>query len=93
MLKVVYEYHRIDETQNAAFTVENNLAVQLVGDKLQNMLNDRTHTRACHGNPAPMVLLKPLLLRQLPKSPQLKEEVAHYERSMPGTFDHSYNYL
>ena len=93
MLKVVYEYHRIYETQIAVFTIENNLAIQLVGDKLQNLLNDWIHPLACHGTPAPKVILKPLLLRQLPKSAQLKEEIAHYERSMPGSFDNSYNHM
>ena len=93
MLKVVYEYHRIYETQIAVFTIENNLAIQLVGDKLQNLLNDWIHPLACHGTPTPKVILKPLLLRQLPKSAQLKEEIAHYERSMPGSFDNSYNHM
>ena len=35
MLKMVYEHHRLDETQHAVYNFENILAVTLKGDKLQ----------------------------------------------------------
>ena len=38
-------------------------------------------------------ILKPLLLRELRKSPQLKEDIAHYDRAKPDTEDNSYDYL
>jgi hypothetical protein len=40
MLKLVYEYHKLDESQGSVFTIENIMAVHLVGDKLHKFLND-----------------------------------------------------
>ena len=49
MLKMVYEYHRLDETQHAVYNFENILAVTLKGDKLQKFLNDWNSTLAGQG--------------------------------------------
>ena len=67
MLKLVYEYEKLDEAQNAVFGIEDILAVQLVGDKLQKVLNDWNNILAGHGAPVTKALLKPLMLRQLRK--------------------------
>ena len=82
---MIYEYHKLDDAQDADFGVENILAVQLVGDKLHKLLNDR--------NSVSGALLKPLMLRQLRKSQQMKEETAHYDRALLGTYNNSYDYL
>ena len=93
MLNMVYEYHRLDESQGSVFSMENILAVHLVGDKLQKFLNDWNYILSGQGKPLSKALLKPLLLRELRTSAQLKEEIAHYDRSLPGTKDNSYDYL
>jgi hypothetical protein len=91
MLKMVYEYHKLDESQGSVFSMENILAVHLVGDKLQKFLNDWNYILSGQGKPLSKAVLKPLLLRELRKSPQLKEEIAHYDRALPGTKDNSYD--
>ena len=93
MINMVYEYHKLDESQNAVYNMENILAVQLKGDTLQKLLNDWNSTLAGQGTSISKGILKPWLLRELRKSPQLKEGNAHYDRALPGTPDNSYDYL
>ena len=93
MPKMLYDYHKLDETQHAVYNFENILAVTLKGDKLQKFLNDWNSTLAGQGTSITKKILKPLLLRELRKSPQLKEEIAHYDRAKPNTEDNSYDYL
>ena len=52
MLKLVYECQKRDEAQNAVFGIENILAAQMVGDKLQQFLNDSESIFAGQGAPA-----------------------------------------
>ena len=91
MLEMVYDYHKLDETQHAVYNFENILAVTLKGDKLQTLLNDWNSILAGQGTSISKKILKPLLLRELRKSPQLKEDIAHYDRAKPGTEDNSYD--
>jgi hypothetical protein len=90
IVQMVYEYHKLDETQNELFTIDNILAIQLAGDKLQKFLSDWNNIAAGQGAPADKTLLKPLLLRQVRNSPRLKDDIAHYGRAVPGTCDISY---
>ena len=90
MLIMFYDFQRLDETQNAVFTVESIMACQLVGDKLQKVLFDWNSTLAGQGDPVPNVFLMPLRLRQLRKRPQPKGGNAQYDRALPGTFEYPY---
>ena len=72
-LKMIYEFHKMDETQNAVFAVENIPACQLVGDKLLKFLTGWNSTLAGQGSSVPKVFLKPFRFRQLRRSPQPME--------------------
>ena len=69
------------------------LLCTLLETNYKNCLNDWNYILSGQGKPLSKAVLKPLLLRELRKSPQLKEEIAHYDRSLPGTKDNSYDYL
>ena len=73
MWKMVYEFHKLDETQNSVYSIEHIMYCTLVGDKLQKCLNDWNNTLAGQGTSISQNILKPLLLRELRKGPQLKE--------------------
>ena len=67
------------------FDIENILSITLKGDKLAKFLQDWDTVLAGQAEPISETSLKPLLHRQLLVSPSLKEEMAHYERALPGS--------
>ena len=75
------------------FDIENIFCTTLKGDKLAKFLQDWDTVLAGQGETVPESILKPLLHRQLLLSPSLKEEMAHYERALPGSADKTYAYL
>ena len=93
MLMVAYEYHTLDVAQSAVLGIENIVAVQLVGDKLQKLLSDWNSILAGQGAPVAKAMLKPLMIRQLRKSQRLKEEIARYGRALPRTYDNSNDWV
>ena len=90
ILKLVYESHKLDEAIGQVFDVENIFSTTLKGDKLAKFLQDWDTVLAGQAEPISETILKPLLHRQLLLSHSLKEEMAHYERALPGSDDKTY---
>ena len=94
ILKLVYDYNKRDEANGALFTLKDILHAELKGDTLAKFKNDRDATFTRQNKPLEEdEVLKPLLLRQLRRSGQLKEELTHYERAEPGSEPKTYAFL
>ena len=89
----MYESHTLDEVLGQVFDIENIVSTTLKGDKLAKFLQDWDTVLAGQAEPISEAILKPLLHQQLLTSPSLKEELAHYERALPGSEDKTYAYL
>ena len=87
ILKMVYESRKLDEAIGQVFDIANIFNTTLRGDRLANFLQDWDSVLAGQAEPISETILKPLLHRQLVTSPSLKEEMAQYERALPGADD------
>ena len=93
-LLIVYEHFTVSEEAGALYDFEDLMNVRFKGDNhLESFMNTWDTVLASIDKPPAADIVETLFVNQLRNSKDLREEIAHYDRSLKGTRDRTYEFL